>query len=524
NSTTGPSSQYTYAPNAGDRRLTQIKNLGRSGDALSQFDYVYDPVGQITQITESLATTGGGGGGNTTGDTHTNGNGGQNGNGHQPGNNGYENGNGHTKPHTNNGKNGFLFFLLPGGFGPGTPGLLMLGCWGILLGYGLTRRGCRRQLVTRVTCLGLIGSLALSGCIFTGTTTSTVNVANFTYDKLGQLVGVDLNQTPTERYQFDPSGNLTSLTTGNITENFAANNLNQQTAPGTHVYDAKGQKTTLDGKTFEWDDQGRVTAIVQGTTRSEFAYDGMSRRTKITEYTNGTVTSKKLYWWLGGSVVCERDGLVSGFPITKRYFGQGLVQGTTKLFYTSDHLGSVRELVDAAGVVQAAYRYSTYGERAKLSGNLESDWGYAGLWHHGPSGLDLATYRLYDAANKRWISRDPLGEGVDYNLYRYCGNDPINLVDPEGLKPPGAQELSNVLSKYKTSAPYAAEGTGFDFGYTDEFPTGFQSQGSIRIGPHMGRRGRVTIFFHELLHALIWKKGRKKVLPQELLCRKAKNR
>ena len=168
-----------------------------------------------------------------------------------------------------------------------------------------------------------------------------------------------------------------------------------------------------------------------------FAYDGLSRRTKITEYTNGTVTSKKLYWWLGGSIACERDGLVSGFPITKRYFGQGVLQGTTKLFYTTDHLGSVRELVDDAGTVQAQYRYSTYGERTKETGNLESDWGYAGLWHHAPSGLDLATYRLYDAANKRWISRDPLGEGVDYNLYRYCGNSPINVVDPDGLEPIG---------------------------------------------------------------------------------------
>ena len=117
----------------------------------------------------------------------------------------------------------------------------------------------------------------------------------------------------------------------------------------------------------------------------------------------------------------------------KRYFGQGVLQGVTKLFYTFDHLGSVRELIDSSGVVQAVYRYSTYGERAKLSGNLESDWGYAGLWHHGPSGLDLATYRVYDAANRRWISRDPLGEGVDYNLYRYCNNSPVNFRDPMGL-------------------------------------------------------------------------------------------
>ena len=61
-------------------------------------------------------------------------------------------------------------------------------------------------------------------------------------------------------------------------------------------------------------------------------------------------------------------------------------------------------------------------------------WGYAGLWHHQASGLDLATYRLYDAANKRWISRDPLGEGVDYNVYRYVNNNPIGFVDPLGLK------------------------------------------------------------------------------------------
>jgi len=43
--------------------------------------------------------------------------------------------------------------------------------------------------------------------------------------------------------------------------------------------------------------------------------------------------------------------------------------------------------------------------------------------------------RLYDAANKRWISRDPLGEGVDYNLYRYCGNNPVSNLDPDGLEP-----------------------------------------------------------------------------------------
>ncbi len=136
---------------------------------------------------------------------------------------------------------------------------------------------------------------------------------------------------------------------------------------------------------------------------------------------------------MGGTIVCERDGLQAGFPITKRYFGQGVLQGTTKLYYTTDHLGSVRELVDETGEVVADYRYSIYGERTKIAGDQDSDYGFAGLFHHAPSGLDLATYRLYDSRQRRFISRDPLGEGVDYNLYRYSSNNPMNFTEPHGL-------------------------------------------------------------------------------------------
>ena len=55
--------------------------------------------------------------------------------------------------------------------------------------------------------------------------------------------------------------------------------------------------------------------------------------------------------------------------------------------------------------------------------------------------------RAYDAANKRWISRDPLGEGVDTNLYRYCGNSPINLTDPSGLLPEWVEAIVETIAK-----------------------------------------------------------------------------
>ena len=263
---------------------------------------------------------------------------------------------------------------------------------------------------------------------------SSTETYNFNYDNLSQLIGVSLNNTPVASYQFDLAGNLVSLTTNGTTNNFTYNSLNQP-SPSTEIFDAKGQTTSQDGRTIEWDEQGRVTAIVQGTQRSEFEYDGMSHRTAIQELENGVVVSRKLYWWLGGNIVCERDGLQPGFPITKRYFGQGVEVNGEKLYYTLDHLGSVRELLNEAGEVVANYRYTIYGERTKVSGDQDSDFGFAGLFHHEPSGLDLATYRLYDAKLQRFISRDPLGESVDYNLYRYANNNPVMFTDPEGLKP-----------------------------------------------------------------------------------------
>src|SRR4030095_4889536 len=66
--------------------------------------------------------------------------------------------------------------------------------------------------------------------------------------------------------------------------------------------------------------------------------------------------------------------------------------------------------------------------------DIDADLGFAGLWKHRASGLDLGTYRAYDALRGRWLNRDPVGEAGGVNLYEYGGGNPLSRIDPSGLK------------------------------------------------------------------------------------------
>ena len=98
-------------------------------------------------------------------------------------------------------------------------------------------------------------------------------------------------------------------------------------------------------------------------------------------------------------------------------------------------MGSVREMVDSTGTVRARYDYDAWGIRTKVSGDLDAEFGYTGHFTDETSGLVLAMFRAYDPNTARWLSADPLGEGVNTygNLYAYVNNDPIHKTDPLGL-------------------------------------------------------------------------------------------
>jgi RHS repeat-associated protein len=117
----------------------------------------------------------------------------------------------------------------------------------------------------------------------------------------------------------------------------------------------------------------------------------------------------------------------------RRYFDEGELADGAKLYYAQDHLGSVRDVVDANSHTLASYDYDPYGQPTRTTGAAHTDFRYAGLLLHYPSGLYLANYRAYDPASGRWLSRDPIGEEGGINLYAYVGVDPVNSTDTLGL-------------------------------------------------------------------------------------------
>ena len=254
---------------------------------------------------------------------------------------------------------------------------------------------------------------------------------SFGYDAVNQLLSATVtnagNLVNTFGYAYDPAGNRLTEQFGTSNYSASYNGLNEiktTTAPGA-------------SRTNEWDALNRLVAVNVGNQRTEFTYDGAGRRVGIRQLVNGSEVSHRRFVWCGGQICEERDAIG---VVTKRFFLQGMKvesgPNAGNYFYTRDHLGSIRELTDSSGTVRARYAYDPYGRRTKLTGDVETDFGFAGMFWSAEANLSLTHFRAYDPEMGRWLSRDPLANAEmkqGPNLYAYVGNEPVSHVDPEGL-------------------------------------------------------------------------------------------
>jgi RHS repeat-associated protein len=384
----GQTANFTYYGNTQDQRLSEIKHLSSTNGVISKFNYGYDVVGQITNWTQQVDA--------------------QNPKAYALG---YD------------AADQLISAVLRDTV---TTDILKR----YVYSYDAAGNRLSEQIDTNVTTsshnnLNQLTSQTGTGPVrFKG---SVSEPATVTITNTGPAVAATVasNGTFEASVPLSQGTNTVSVIAQDYSSNKATNRYQVVVGAGADrvlTYDLNGNLIAISNSQFvithEWDAANRLVAIERtSTNRTEFAYDGVSRRTKITEIDGGVTNAVRLLW-CGAELCEERDS--AGSTVNKHYFSQGMKQGTNSYFYSRDHLGSVREMTDANGATRARYDYDPYGRRSKVSGDLDADFGFTGHYLHAPSGLHLPKYRAYDAELGRWTGRDPIGESCSL-LPQYLG-------------------------------------------------------------------------------------------------------
>jgi RHS repeat-associated protein len=218
-------------------------------------------------------------------------------------------------------------------------------------------------------------------------------------------------------------------------------------------YDADGNLTNSAGMAHTWDAENRLTSIAYADgARTQFRYDGWNRLREIAEYgtTNNLTNTVRYVWngWLPWAELNGTNGIVRTFTwgpdLGGTIGGAGGIGGLvgirsrvgtpTNYYVRTDGKGNVTEVRTSNGVVVAAYSYSPFGKLLTQTNTYNQPFRFQSKLFHARSGIVYFGYRCYSPAIGRWLSREPLGEAGSINLYQYCANNPVNFIDPLGLK------------------------------------------------------------------------------------------
>ena len=252
---------------------------------------------------------------------------------------------------------------------------------------------------------------------------TAMNDAEYGYDQTSQLVSAEYETLPKELYEYDANGNRKAFETGKN---------NQLLSDGVfdYKYDDEGNRIEKWAKTGEmtkylWDHRNRLVQVIMPKGTVMYSYDYLNRMTRRND---------DFIIHDGWQIVLMLDS--KGNVKERNFWGanQDELIATNGQFALCDHLGSVRDVVNADGKVIEHREYNAFGKVTKQTGKSASVFGYTGKMFDDTTGLQWNVNRWYDAKVGRWISEDPIGfEAGSANLVSYVGNVPTTHNDILGL-------------------------------------------------------------------------------------------
>jgi RHS repeat-associated protein len=289
------------------------------------------------------------------------------------------------------------------------------------------------------------------------------NEAAYTYDSLNQLKTENRNTATSVAYAYDSHGNMISRTEtvqvsegeSEVTEHVYTYYLDRlvgieekvdgaTTSNKTLTYDGVGNLLNDGEYSYTWQ-MGRQLQGISGTgLTTSYKYNENGLRTEKT--VNGQTHE---YTLLGSSVTREVIKDSAGnllWTIHYSYAGDSTpvsmnVNGT-EYYYLKNGQGDITHIVDGDGNEVASYEYDAWGNHLEVDGGDIAElnpYRYRGYRYDSETGFYSLQSRYYDSEIGRFINADDTdvlgveqGSLLQYNLFTYCLNNPVNRTDDSG--------------------------------------------------------------------------------------------
>jgi RHS repeat-associated protein len=269
----------------------------------------------------------------------------------------------------------------------------------------------------------------------------------------------------TRNYKYDAPSLLEPAKQSNrLTKTKVGNGLNfveTYTYTDAQGNDVDGCITAINNMKMVWDSKDQLQQVdLGGGGTAYYVYDGGGQRVrKVIERQNDTRKEERIYLgnfemyreYDGGgtSVTLERETLHVmddkqriTLVETKTIENQSTIPNPQPLirYQYGNHLGSASLELDDAGQIISYEEYYPYGSTSYQAGRSAAEaslkrYRYAGKERDEETGFAYHGARYYAPWLGRWSNCDPIGIADSLNQYRYAGNNPITLVDPNGLAP-----------------------------------------------------------------------------------------
>jgi RHS repeat-associated protein len=256
----------------------------------------------------------------------------------------------------------------------------------------------------------------------------------YVYDKAGNRLGTNDNGVVVTVYTPNDINQYQSVSINNVADPISNGNQHEVTSYKNVNY------------TYMKDEHLVGVSSINPNHTYQMAYDALGRCVKRT--VDGV---KKYYIYDGERPILEYNA--TGGLVGYNLYGKGideilmrydptLTQEPRTFYYQQDHEGSVTRLVNGNGDIIEKYRYDVFGNPLILAPNntgrsvsiVSNRFMFTGREFSNLFGFYEYRARAYNPLLGRFMSEDPkLFDAGNYNLFRYCHNDPIDMTDPMGL-------------------------------------------------------------------------------------------